>query len=127
MIQPALVDLRAFRGVPFSDTTDFEGQDYGTAAFRMELRDYRDSPALLVGLNNSGSGEGISCIVYQTEAGPVSSVTMRINETTLEQLSFSNPRGGDRVMVYALDVTGGGLGKHRRMYGKFILEASANG
>ncbi len=129
MIGIANVDLHSPRGVPFVDVTDFVGQDYTGATFRMEVRHYRDAPAALLTLNEqvNPAAEGITVAVRTEDGIPVSAVQIRINETTIEGLQFSSPRGGDVVLQYALDVTGGGLGKHRRMQGAFIVGASANG
>lgn len=125
----AEVDLYAARGVPFTDTTYFEGQDYSSSTFRVEIRHYRDAPgAPLIPLDTvSGTAEGVSVSVTTENGLPVSAVTIRINETTIEGLQYTSPRGGDLRLQYALDVTGGGFGKHRRMQGAFIVGASANG
>ncbi len=129
MIPVAHVDLLAHRGVPFTDTTDFYGQDYSAADFRVELRRYRDAPeaVLILSTQTNLNAQGISVSVASEDGVPVSSVRIRINETTIEGLQFTSPRGGNLVLQYALDVTGGGLGKHRRMQGAFTVEASANG
>ena len=129
MIQPADIDLRAYRGVPFIDVTAFEGQDYASATFTMELRRFRDAPGdPLVALANAvASAQGISCSIATDGGVLTSAVRIQINETTIEGLAKTSPAGGDLELAYALDVTGGGLGKHRRMQGRFIVEASANG
>ncbi|MBM3927564.1 MAG: hypothetical protein FJ335_03765 [Sphingomonadales bacterium] len=129
MIAPADVDLRAYRGVPFVDVTAVEGVDYGTASFTLELRFYRDAPDALVSLSRieNPSAQGVTVIVTLDDDLPTSAIQIRINETTLEAIRKTSPAGGDIHMVYALDATGAGVGKHRLMRGEFILEASANG
>lgn len=129
MIGIANVDLYAPRGVPFVDVTDFVGQNYDGATFRMEVRPFRDAPTLAFALDQQANpaAQGISVAVRTENGLPVSAVQIRVNETTIEALQFSSPRGGNVVLQYALDITGGGFGKHRRMQGSFIVEASANG
>lgn len=129
MIAPAYVDLRAYRGVSFSDVTGFEGQDYGAATFTVELRRFRDAPGApeLALTNAPATAQGVSVTVTTDDGVPTSAVQIRINETTIEGLAKTRPPGGDLVLQYALDITGGGLGKHRRMQGAFVVEASANG
>ena len=128
--EPALADLRAYRGTPFVDVTAYRGFDYSNASFVMELRAYRDAPgAPLVSLvrQDNPAAEGISVDVAYRNGRPTSYVQARINETTLEALRFTNPRGGDLRLFYAQDIAGAGHGKARRMRGTFTLEASANG
>lgn len=129
MIAAALVPLALERGTPFVDVTAFEGYDYSGATFTMEVRDYPDKPGdPLIALSNAGpTAQGISCTVEVVDAIPVSSVRIQINETTIEALEKTSPRGGDRVFAYALDVAGGGHVKTRRMKGPLIVQASANG
>lgn len=123
------VDIYAPRGVPLLDLTDFVSFDYSAATFVMEVRKYRDAsaPALLTLANAAASAQGISCTVTMVDGVPWSTVQIRVNETTIEGLPFSSPRGGDVALQYALDITGGGHPKLRRMQGVFLVGASANG
>jgi hypothetical protein len=125
----AQLDLRANRGVPFVYIVDFEGFDYSAASFVMEARAYRDAPSSLISLAGpvNAAAQGISVSVTTSDGVPTSTVQIRINETTIEGLAYTSPRGGDLRLQYALDITGGGHGKARRMQGAFIVEASANG
>lgn len=129
MIQPAKVDLRAYRGVPFSDVTAYYAVDYSTASFVMEIRATRDQngPPLVSLSRASSPVQGVSATVVTPSGIPISSVAIRIDETTIEALAFTRPRGGDLLLFYALDISGGGHDKARRMQGCFIVEASANG
>lgn len=128
MDQAAKVDLAAYRGAPFIDRTVFENFDYSDATFVMQIRKYRDAPDVVLTLGNAVStAQGISATYHTDTDPPASWVQIRINETTLEALSYTAPRGGDLRLQYALDVTGGGHEKLRRMEGAFILRASANG
>ncbi len=129
MILPVEIELRAFRGVPFVDVTQFVGQNYSDAYFRIEVRRYRDEggePLFVLESQPNPLSEGISLQMGEVDGVISSNVQIRINETTLEALPFTSPRGGEFVCQYALDVTGGGFGKHRRMQGPLIVEPSAN-
>jgi hypothetical protein len=129
MIPVALVDIPAWRGTPFVYMIAFEGFDYSAATLTMEVRRYRDAAgAPLIALTNAvPSAQGVSVTIDTTGDLPVSTVQLRINETTIEGLSKSTPRGDDVCLVYALDIAGGGHQKMRRQEGAFIVKASANG
>lgn len=127
-MNPAEADITAYRGGgPLIDVTDFEDYDYSAATFTMEVRRQADDPlsALVTLTNAAANAEGISCAYVAGNPG-VSTVTIRINETTLEGMPKSSPPGADVEFVYALDIAGGGHPKQRRMRGKFILKAGEN-
>jgi hypothetical protein len=126
---PAVVDLFAFRGGgPLVDTTEFAAFDYSGATFVLEIRDWADKPGSpIIALTNAApNAQGVSVTVATTGGIPTSTVQIRINETTIEGLPFGNPRGTDWRGVYALDITGGGHAKTRRMRGKFTVVAGEN-
>lgn len=129
MIESAIVDLVIERGTPMIDTTAFVGFDYGSAAFDLKVRRFRDaaSAPLLVLANAGPTAEGVSCSVTITDGIPTSFVRIQINEVTGESLPKTSPAGGDFAAPYDLDITGGGHGKLRRMKGHLIAKASANG
>lgn len=128
MITPARVDLVAQRWSPFVDVTAFEGFDFSDATFAMHVRAYRDAPGdPLISLANAASNaEGVSVSVATVEGDPVSSVQIRINETTLEALLLNAAGAGkDIALVYDLHITSTGLGKVRWMEGSFTIRAGA--
>lgn len=130
MITPAHVPLVAQRWSPFVDITAIEGFDLSAATFAMHVRLYRDAPGdPLISLTNAASNaQGVSVSVATVEGQPVSSVQIRINETTLESLLL-NPTaaetGKDVGLVYDLHITTAGLGKVRWMEGAFMIRAGA--
>lgn len=125
MITPARVDLTAQRWTPFVDVTAIEGFDLSMATFALQIRLYRDAAgAPLISLVNAASNaQGISCSVATIEGQPVSSVQIRINETTLESLLLTP--GKDVSLVYDLHATSAGLDKVRWMEGTFLIRAGA--
>ncbi|HYC66636.1 hypothetical protein [Brevundimonas sp.] len=132
MITPARVDLVAQRWSPFVDITAIEGFDFSAATFAMHIRLYRDAPGdPLVALENAASNaEGISVSVATVDVEGVetvvSSVQIRINETTLETLLLGSAGAGkDVALVYDLHITSTGLGKVRWMEGSFTVRAGA--
>ena len=128
MITPGKTDLVAQRWTPFVDQTDFAGLDFSAATFAMQLRLYRDAPgSALVSLANAASNaQGISVSVATVEGELLSTVQIRINETTIEGLLLNSAGAGKDVsLVYDLHITGGGLEKTRMLEGAFIISAGA--
>lgn len=130
MITPGKVDLIAQRWSVFIDQTDFAGFDFSAATFAMHIRLYRDAPGdPLISLANAVSNaQGISVSVFEEDGQPLSTVQIRINETTLEALLLNttpSSHGKDVKLVYDLHITGGGLEKTRMLEGAFIIMAGA--
>ena len=132
MTQPgptAEVTWTAQRGVSFIDRTAYFGFDYRDATFTVEVRRYRDqSGAPLLALTNAAANaQGVSVEYREVDGVPLSIVQTRINETSVEGLPFTSPRGGNVELQFAQDIAGGGHIKQRRLQGPLIVEASANG
>lgn len=128
MIIPGRLELLAQRWTPFVYVIDFEGYDFTGATFLSHLRLYRDAAGdPLVALENAASNaQGVSVSVATVGGQPVSSVQLRINETTLESLLLSAAGAGkDVAVVWDLHITGGGLPKTRWLEGDFIIRAGA--
>lgn len=132
MITPANVSLVAQRWTPFVDVTVIEGFDLSAATFSLQVRQRKDAPGLaLISLANAASNaQGISVSVanVEIEGTPtsVSSVQIRINETTLEPILLNAAgQGKDIELVYDLHITIAGIGKVRWMEGSFIIRAGA--
>ncbi|GGO96591.1 hypothetical protein [Stakelama pacifica] len=127
-IAPAVVEIFWYRGTLLKDVTRFEDIDYSAATFDLQVRNYPDEATPLLTLGNAASNaQGVSCsTVTETIDGiehTHSDVQIRLNETTGEAIRKSAPVGGDIELVFALDITGGGHEKTRRMRGKLILKA----
>ena len=134
MITPATASLVAQRWSPFVDITAIEGFNLAAAVFAMHVRLYRDAPGPpLISLSNAASNaQGISVSVDTVPIDGVdtlvSSVQIRINETTLEALMLNTApaaTGRDVALVYDLHITSTGLDKARWMEGAFIIRAGA--
>lgn len=134
MLQTATVDLTANRWEPFVDPTDFEGYDYSAATFAMQVRLYRDAPGdPLISLTNATAGsQGVSVsVATDDDDQPISTVTIQIDEATLEAVlpfavtsgSPNRKAGTDLELYYDLQITGGGHTKLRRMEGTFTIKA----
>jgi hypothetical protein len=131
-IKPAQVALEAQRWTPFVDVTAFEGFDFSAATFALQIRQYRDAPGdpLVSLVNAAANAQGVSVTVATVEIDGVdtlvSSVQIRINETTLEALLLNAAGAGkDIPLVYDLHITTTGLGKIRWMEGAFVIKAGA--
>lgn len=126
MISPGVYPWTVFRWQPAKLQIDFVGQDFTSAAFKAEVRAFLDAPdPAMISLANAASpGEGISVSVATVDGLPTSTVEIRINETTIEGLPFTNPRGTDFEAVWDL-VIGSGSAKARWLEGKFIVHGGS--
>ena len=126
MITPGQLDLTVQRWTPFVYQIDFEGLDFTAATMAMHVRLYRDAPgAPLISLGNAAANaEGLSVSVATVDDTTVSTVQIRINETTAEPLLLNAGKPGDDVrLVYDLHITGGGFPKTRWVEGALIIRA----
>lgn len=127
MITPGRLDLTVQRWTPFVYQIDFEGLDFTDATMAMQVRLYRDAPGSpLISLTNAiSTAEGLSVSVETLDV-VVSTVQIRINETTAEALLLNAGKPGEDVtLVYDLHITGGGLPKSRYVEGALIIHAGA--
>lgn len=128
MITPGRLDLAVQRWTPFVYQIDFEGLDFTEATMAMQVRLYRDAAgAPLISLTNAASNaQGLSVSVGEVDEQVVSTVQIRINETTAEALLLNAGKPGDDVrLVYDLHITGGGFAKTRWLEGSLIIRAGA--
>lgn len=125
MILPAEQPLLAGRWEPFVDTFVIEALDLTGATLVMQVRKHWDAAgAPLVDLAPAASNaQGLSFTVDTSGVLPISTIQVRINETTVEALPFSVPaRGGNAELVYDLQVTLPGVHEKRRYFrGPFIV------
>lgn len=126
MITPGRLDLAVQRWTPFAYSIDFEGIDFTDATMAMQARLYRDAPGFpLIDLENAATNaEGLSVSVATVDGLKISTVQIKINETTIEGLLLNAGRPGeDVVLVYDLHITGGGFPKSRWIEGNFTIKA----
>lgn len=143
---PGTLDLTAQRWVPFVYLIDFPFVDLTDATFASMGRLYKDAPgAPLFSLANAASNaEGVSVSVATGVMGyeidgvtydniTVSTVQIRINETTIEGVlpfvvtsGLPNRKPGDDVsFAWDFVMTGGGFAKSRFFQGLFTIEGGA--
>jgi hypothetical protein len=134
MIAPATVLLRARRGSPFVDFIQVRGADLTGAAAAMQVRLYTDAPGdPLIDLTlTTAPDEGLSIEVETVEGVPVSTLWIRIDETTLEDtLPFiggdgqpTRKAGTDVSLVWDMPITPSGGIKGVWFRGDFIIEGA---
>lgn len=133
MIQPATHNIAAQRWSPFKYTVDLVGYDFTGGTFAMDVRSYRDAPgSALISLANATAGlQGISVAVVTTEGVPTSTLTIQIDESTLEALQPftvtsgvpNRKAGSDLILTYDIHLTGAGFIKSRWFQGSFTIAA----
>jgi hypothetical protein len=127
MIKPARFALEADRWTPFVTTIEFEGVDLTGAVFEAHIRLLPDTPgAPLVDLDTvtTAAAEGVRLIsVIGTGDDAVSSVGIRINETTMEGLPVSAELGLNTRLYWDLHITPSGGVKQVYAGGEFIVRA----
>lgn len=124
---PGTLPLVVQRGTPFVYRIDFPGIDLTGAGLAAQVRLYRDQPGdpLIALTEAQPNAEGLS-VATVTEAGvPTSTLQIRINETTIEDL-LPFPANGtepnDRIeLVWDLHLTISPVGKRRWIEGPFII------
>ena len=129
MITPGRLDLVVQRWTPFVYLLEFAGLNFtDVSAMSMHIRLFRDAPGSpLVALTSaSPSDEGLSFEVAAVDGVAISTVQIRINETTIEGLLLNAGKAGaDIVLRYDLHVTGAGYPKTRWVEGDFTIRPGA--
>lgn len=132
-------DLLANRWEPFVHVIRFEGQDLTGATFIAQVRATRDAggtaPVDLLTVGGIGS-EGITIVSVANEDVdfgvdigvvnvPVTTISMRINEATME--AFDEPPidrlGDDLPYWWDMQITPSGGVKYRALEGQFTIHA----
>ena len=121
-------DLDANRWEPFIHTIDFAaGVDWTTANYLMQVRATKDAGgSALVDLTTVGSvsTQGVNVLGSSTVDGVLTtSVSIRINEATMEGLPEPAELGDDLVLYWDMQVTPSGGNKMRILEGKFTVKA----
>ncbi len=126
MQQPGRLPLAGDRWTPFVRTLNFEGVDLSSATFAVQIRLRPDTPGVpLVNLTTvlTASAEGVRLIgVVGSGSSAVSSVGIRINETTMEGLPPADEIGEDACLAWDMHITLDGT-KQRWLYGPFTVRA----
>lgn len=128
MMAAGRLSVLANRWQPNFITLDFVGYDFTGAAFKSQVRAYRDAPnPALITLENATAGtQGISCVVtVDDEDVPTSALTLQFDETTIEALPFTNPKGTDLELVWDLTIDPADSEKLRWLEGPFIVHGGS--
>lgn len=123
MISPGILDLYADRWTAFVATLEFDGVNWTGATFLMQVRllpDNPNSPLITLPTVSTASAEGVRII--SVVAG-VTTVGIRINETTMEAMPAATSLGDDATFFWDMHVTPAGGVKQRYLAGKFIVRA----
>jgi hypothetical protein len=124
---PGTLPLTVQRGTPFVYRIDFPGLDLTEAGLAAQVRLYRDQPGtpLMSLVSAQPLAEGLSVAVTSAEGVPTSTLQIRINETTIENLLPFPTNGLEpsaRVeLVWDLHLTISPVGKRRWIEGPFII------
>lgn len=130
MFETVTATLKGVRTAPLVEPEGqivLNGWDFTGATFRLEVRDRRNGGALRAGLDTvaSAAAEGVRIVSVETADGiPVTTLGIRINETTMEAMPEGEP-GEDVELAWGLHITPSGGTKFQAFDGPFIVKASA--
>ena len=130
MSYAAQVDIVADRYTPCVRTIVFRGLDLTGVSLRMQCRQTGDTPGApwfdLQNVDNS-QAQGLKLVsVSVVDSYPVSTLQIRINETTVEGLPYTGELGDATTLSYDLQGTFGG-DKRVLVAGKFIIASGVTG
>lgn len=125
---PGRLPLTVQRGTPFVYRIDFPDYDLTTAGLAAQVRLYRDQPGAplisLVGAQPLAQGLSVG-VAFDADGIPTSTLQIRINETTIEQLLPFPVNGlepADPVLLtWDLHLTISPVGKRRWLEGPFTI------
>lgn len=124
---PGTLTLTVYRNVPFLDSIRFVGLDFTGGTFAMQVRLLPGTAGdPLLSLTNATAGlQGLSVAVTEESGLDVSTLTIQIDEATIDALlpasSNGQKAGTDVALFYDLIITGAGLPKTRWLEGSFII------
>lgn len=119
--------LRGARSAALIETIVIDGLDLTGATFRLEVRDRRDGGALRAALDTvvSLSAEGVRIVSVDTSGTlPVTTLGIRINETTMEAMPDAPEPGDDVSLWWGMHITPSGGVKFLAFDSTFTVEAS---
>lgn len=127
----ARLPLGGRRWQPFGKSIRVVGQDLTGAVMRLQVRRYPNAPgAPLIDLLTvtNGNAEGLRLISVEWIDGvPVSTIGVKINETTMRATPYSGKPGGDSVFAYDLMIDPVGGYKSVWIEGEFWVLAAVTG
>lgn len=124
---PGTLPITVYRNVPFVEPIRFVGYNFTGGTFALQVRTLPGTAgSALIGLTNQTAGtQGLS-VAVTTESGiSVSTLTIQIDEATIDALlpaSTNGQKAGTDVLLhYDLVINGGGVGKVRWLEGTFTI------
>lgn len=125
-ITPGTLALRANRWTPFVYSIDIEGLDLTGATLAMQVRERKDGGNIEASLSAAAAGsQGLSLTVDTTGTDPVTTITIQIDETTMESMSAATEAGDDAVFYWDMHVTPTGGIKQVYFAGTFTVVAGS--
>ena len=123
MIEPGTLPLAGNRWTPFIYEIEFQDRDFTGAMLDMHVRLTFDTPgAPLIDLSPAAAGsEGLSLAVADGDT----TITIQIDEATMEGLPDATEVGDDLVLHYDLHITPSGGTKEVYLRGPFTVRAGA--
>lgn len=124
---PGTLNLTAYRNVPYLEAIRFVGFDFAGGTFALQVRLLPGTAgSALIGLTNATAGtQGLSVAVTEEGGLDVSTLTIQIDEATIDSLlpasTNGQKAGTDVALFYDIIITGGGLGKTRWLEGSFTI------
>jgi len=124
---PGTLNITAYRNVPFKEAIRFVGLDFsgGTFALQVRLRPGTAGDALISLTNQTAGTQGLSVAVTEEDGTDVSTLTIQIDEATIDALlpaaSNGQKAGTDVALFYDLIITATGLPKSRWLEGSFTI------
>jgi hypothetical protein len=118
--------IEAWRTNPHVEVINITGLDWTGAAFRLEVRDRRDGGQIRATLNEVGSPttEGVYLSVATVDGVPVSTLSVRFNEATMEAMPAAPEPGDDAELYWGMHITPSGGVKFMAFDGPFTVKAS---
>jgi hypothetical protein len=129
---PGTLNLVAYRNVPFIKTIRFVGYDFtGDTSAKMQVRLYRGAtgdPLISLEVETAGT-EGLSWVVTDEDGVDVSTLTIQIDEATVDAClpwpGNGQASGTDVAVVHDIIIDGGGVPKNRWYQGSFTIREGA--
>lgn len=109
---------------PYVESVNFKGQDFTGATFLMHFRNLPgDTGTPIIALSNASAGtQGLSVSVATVSGVPTSTLTIQIDEATLEALPFGAPADDYLKLHYDLHITPSGGVKKVWLRGLFYVD-----
>ena len=117
MFDTGRLPLQANRWVPFAYSIDFVGFDFTGAVFKAQVRDRKDGGFVRADMTVSLAS------VTTAEGVPTSTVSLAIDEATMEAMNAATEVGDDAKIWWDLHVTPSGETKFVALEGPFTVKA----